>query len=275
MNKYLPKIIGSSINLISHISTPFAVQLAFQLFSRPQKRKTKDSNTKFLNSAIQKQLFYQDTAIMTYQWIGKKETILLVHGWESNSYRWKKLIDLLKDLDYNIIALDAPAHGNSGGKLFNAVLYSEFIHVVSKAFHPSIIIGHSVGGMATILSEFKYHIASVNKLVLLGAPSNFTGIFHRYKNLMGYNDKVSNGIDQFVLTHFNHLPSYYHISNFSEKIKAKGLIIHDKEDKIIPYSDALDYEKHYKNTTLISTTGLGHGLKSDEINTSILDFINQ
>ncbi len=274
MNKYLPKIIGSSINAISFISTPLAVQLAFQLFSRPQKGKTKKSDTKFLNSATQKQLFYQDTSIMTYQWVGKKETILLVHGWESNSYRWKKLIGLLKDLDYNIIALDAPAHGRSGGKLFNAVLYSEFIHIVSKTYHPSIVIGHSVGGIATMLSQFKYQIASVKKLVLLGAPSNFTGIFLRYKNLMGYNDKVSNGIDQFVLTHFNHLPSYYHIANFSEKIKAKSLIIHDKDDKIIPYSDALDYEKHYKNATLVSTTGLGHGLKSDEIHDYILDFIN-
>ncbi|OYX23390.1 MAG: alpha/beta hydrolase [Flavobacteriales bacterium 32-35-8] len=274
MNKYLPRIVGSSINFISHISTPFAVHLAFQLFSRPQKGKAKKMDAEFLNTAIRDELRYQDISIMTYQWIGKKDTILLVHGWESNTSRWKKLIEILKNLDYNVIALDAPAHGNSGGVLFNAVLYSECIQVVAKKVNPSIIIGHSVGGIATVIFQHKYNLASVKKMVLLGAPSNFTGIFDRYKAMMRYNNKVSNGIDQFILNRFGNLLSYYHISNFSENIHSKGLIIHDKEDRIIPYDDALDYQKHYKNSILISTSGLGHGLKSKEINEHILDFIN-
>ncbi|MGE5944806.1 MAG: alpha/beta fold hydrolase, partial [Flavobacteriales bacterium] len=269
MNKYLPKIIGSSINFISHISTSFAVHLAFQLFSRPQKGKAKKINTEFLNTSIKQELSYQNISIMTYQWIGKKETILLVHGWESNTSRWKKLIEILKPLDYNIIALDAPAHGNSGGALFNAVLYSECINVVAKKVNPTVIIGHSVGGIATIISQHKCHVPSVKKLVLLGAPSNFTGIFDRYKSMMRYNKKVSNGIDEFVLKRFGHLPSYYHISNFSENIHCQGLVIHDKGDRIIPYKDALDYQENYKNSVLISTTGLGHGLKSNEINDHI------
>ncbi|WP_100612874.1 alpha/beta fold hydrolase [Confluentibacter lentus] len=274
MNKYLPRIVGSSINFISYISTPFAVHLAFQLFSRPQ-GKAKKMDAEFLNTSIQQGLPYKDINIMTYQWIGKKETILLVHGWESNTSRWKKLIDVLKKLDYNIIALDAPAHGNSGGALFNTVLYSECIHIVAKKVNPTVIIGHSVGGIATVIFQHKYNLDSVKKLVLLGAPSNFTGIFDRYKTMMGYNKKVFNGIEQFVLKRFGHLPSYYHISNFSENMHPKGLIIHDEEDRVIPYDDALDYQKHYKNSILISTSGLGHGLKSKEINTYILDFINQ
>ena len=275
MNKYLPKIIGSSINFISHISTPFAVHLAFQLFSRPQKGKAKKMDAEFLSTSIQKELSYQGINIMTYQWVGKKDTILLVHGWESNTSRWKKLIEILKALDYNIITLDAPAHGHSEGALFNAVLYSECIHVVAKKINPTIIIGHSVGGIATIISQHKYNVPSVKKLVLLGAPSNFTGIFDRYKSMMRYNKNVSDGIDQFVLKRFGQLPSYYHIRHFSENIHSQGLVIHDKEDRIIPYNDALDYQKHYRNSILISTSGLGHGLKSKEINTHILDFINQ
>jgi pimeloyl-ACP methyl ester carboxylesterase len=272
MNKYLPKIIGSSINFISHLSTPFAVHLAFQLFSRPQK-KARKMDFEFLNTAVQKKLSYQSFNIMTYHWEGTKETILLVHGWESNTSRWKKLIEDLKANNYNIIALDAPAHGNSGNALFNAVLYSECIHEVAKTIGPSIIIGHSVGGIASVLSIHNSPLASVQKLVLLGAPSNFEGIFTRYKSMMRYNRKVSEGIDQFVFNRFGHFPSYYHIKNFSNNIYSKGLVIHDKEDTIIPYSDALEYQEFYKNSRLISTSGLGHGLKSKEINEHILDFI--
>lgn len=232
-------------------------------------------DAEFLNTAIQKEVTYHDINIMTYHWKGTKETILLVHGWESNTSRWKKLIGILNNLDYNIITLDAPAHGNSGGALFNAVLYSECIHEVAKNVSPKIIIGHSVGGIAAVLSQFKYNLVSVEKLVLLGAPSNFEGIFKRYKSMMRYNKKVSNGIDQFVLDRFGHFPNYYHIKNFVSNIHSKGLVIHDEEDSIIPYNDALDYQKHYKNAQFISTLGLGHGLKSKEINQHILDFINQ
>lgn len=230
-------------------------------------------DVEFLNTAVQKKLSYQGFNIMTYQWEGTKETILLVHGWESNTSRWKKLIEILKANNYNIIALDAPAHGNSGSALFNAMLYSECIHEVAKTIDPSIIIGHSVGGIASVLSMHNHHLASVEKLVLLGAPSNFEGIFKRYKGMMGYNKKVSDGIDHFILDRFGHLPNYYHIKNFSENIHSKGLVIHDKEDTIIPYSDALEYQEFYKNSQLISTSGLGHGLKSKEINEHILDFI--
>jgi pimeloyl-ACP methyl ester carboxylesterase len=273
MNKYIPKIVGSSINFISHISTSLAAKLAMQLFSTPQKGKSKKMDVKFLNNAIQKELSYQDISIMTYQWVGKKDTILLVHGWESNTSRWKKLIEILNKLDYNIVALDAPAHGNTSGKTFNAIIYAECISVVTKVYNPSIIIGHSVGGMATIFFQHKYQFP-LEKLILLGAPSNFSGIYNRYTNMMGYTNKAVDALNELTLKQFNHLPDYFSAAHFSKEIKVKGLIIHDEEDHIIPYSDALDYQLHYKNSKLISTSGMGHGLKSNEINDYILDFIN-
>src|SRR5690606_36290856 len=190
MNKYLPKIIGSSINLVSYVSPDMAANLAMLLFSTPQKGKSKNIESDYLKTAIQKKIPYNDTYIATYHWKGKKETILLVHGWESNSHRWKKLVESLKPSGYNIVALDAPAHGKSEGNRFNAILYAEFINVVAKIFKPTIVIGHSVGGMAAVISQFDYGLTSIEKTVLLGAPSNFTGIFNRYKKMMCYNKEV-------------------------------------------------------------------------------------
>ena len=69
---------------------------------------------------------------MTYYWEGNNKTILLAHGWESNSFRWKNLITELQRYGYSIVALDAPAHGDSGSKMFNAILYSEFINMLLK-----------------------------------------------------------------------------------------------------------------------------------------------
>lgn len=275
MNNNLLKSIGFTLNLISYFSSKFAAKLAILLFSKPQKGKLKGIDSPFLKSATKEVLNYEDISIMTYHWKGKKGTILLAHGWESNTYRWKDLIEILKKLDYNIVALDAPAHGNSGSKIFNALLYSECINIVAKKFNVNIIFGHSVGGMATVFFQHKYQLPTIKKLVLLGAPSNFTGVFNRYSKMMGYNNKVVNAMNQYVLKKFNHLPEYFSAAKFSKEINSKGLIIHDKKDRIIPYNDALDYENHYSNARLISTKGFGHGLKSKKVYNHILEFLNE
>ena len=79
--------------------------------------------------------------IQTYHWKGSKETVLLAHGWESNSNRWRYEIEKLQTEGYTIIALDGPAHGGSGSATFNAILYSEFINVVSQNVQTHVFYG--------------------------------------------------------------------------------------------------------------------------------------
>lgn len=274
MKSILLKSIGKFLNLVSLFSPKLSGKIAIQLFSTPQKGKLKNQEPSLIKQSKKHIIKYKTISIMTYHWDGKNDTILLAHGWESNSYRWNHLIRFLKDLNYNVVALDAPAHGNSSGKTFNALLFSECIHAVAKHYTPKVIIGHSVGGMASVFCQYKYQLPCVKKIILLGAPSNFVGVFDRYSKMMQYNSVVINAMNDYVLQKFNHLPEYFSAAKFSEEIHAKGLIIHDKKDGIIPFCDALDYKKHYSNATLIATTGLGHGLKSEKIYNSILEFLN-
>ena len=273
MSEYLPKIIGKTINGISHLNSKYAAKLAITIFSTPQKGKIIKKESAYLKSAEQDYVNFENISIKTYNWKGKKDTILLVHGWESNTYRWKDLIEILKPLGYNIVALDAPAHGDSGSKLFNALLYSECIHIVAKKFNASTIIGHSVGGMATVFTQHKYQLKTIGKIILLGSPADFTGVFKRYSLMMGYNKKVTKAMNSYVLKHFNHLPEHFSPANFSKDFKAKGLVIHDKKDRIIPYKDGLKFKNNFTNSEFISTKGFGHSLKSDIVYQHILDFL--
>ncbi|WP_431137575.1 alpha/beta hydrolase [Psychroserpens mesophilus] len=275
MNNIIAKIIGSFVNFISLFSPRTAGKIAIRLFSSPRRKRLKEIDKDFLETAFIEDLKYDDISIMTYRWLGKKDTVLLVHGWESNSVRWKDLILKLKALDYNIIALDAPAHGLSSGKVFNAVIYSECINVVVKKFQAKIIIGHSVGGMATTFFQYKYQLPTVEKLVLLGAPSNFVSIFQRYVNMMGYNTRISKTINDIIYERFNNKPEHFNAAKFSETIVAQGLLIHDKHDKVIPHSDAEDFRTFYKNSKLITTEGFGHTLKSETVNDYILEFVSR
>ncbi len=273
MSQYLPKIIGKCINTTAFFSPKLAAKLAMHLFSTPRKGKLKPEATKYLETAIQDSVYFEGVAIQTYQWKGEKDTVLLAHGWESNTYRWRKLIEELKALDYNIIALDAPAHGGSGGTRFNAIMYAECIQLLASRFTVKTIIGHSVGGMAAVFFQYKYQLKSLAKLVLLGAPSNFIGVFNRYEVMMGYNKKVSSALRTCIVNKFNYMPEYFSPAEFSKKIDARGLIVHDKNDKIIPYRDGLEFKMNYRNSKFITTEGLGHGLKSASVHKYIFDFL--
>lgn len=274
MSKYIPKIIGGFINFISLFSVTSASKIAVYIFSKPRKGLINAKEKEYLETANQEIVYYQDIPIQTYQWQGNKPTVLLIHGWESNSYRWKDLIKHLKAENYNIISIDAPAHGNSGSKTFNAILYSKCINAVINQFNIHTIIGHSVGGTACAIALHNYKISSVKKFVSLGAPSNFIALSKNYRKMMGFNKRVMKAMDAYYLQEFGHLPEYFTVANYSKNIQAKGLIIHDRKDRIIPYKDAIEIARYYKNSKLVKTIGFGHGLKSEKVYNHILEFLN-
>jgi pimeloyl-ACP methyl ester carboxylesterase len=275
MSSFVVKSIGTILNATSLVASKYASNKALELFASPRKGRYTDAQRQIISSALFQEFSYDSLDIATYRWAGKGKKVLLAHGWESNASRWEYILEDLKAQNYNIMALDAPSHGQSGGKQFNAVLYSEYINVVAKKFQPEILIGHSVGGMASVFCMHNHNLPSIKKMVLLGAPAHFTGVFSRYKTMMGFNRLISDGLDTIVLERFGKPVDYFSAANFTKSIEAKGLIIHDKKDKIIPYEDALLFANHYKNSELISTTGFGHGLRDASLTPKIIEFINR
>lgn len=273
MKKALIKGIGFTLNTISFASKKYAAKHALELFTIPLKGSLNKIQSDFLNTSIKNTIPYKDISIMTYQWPGNDKTILFAHGWESNSARWKDLILKFHKAGYNIVALDAPAHGASGGKRFNAILYSEFIATVSKHYNPDIIIGHSVGGMSSVFSLKNHPNQCIKKLILLGAPSEFDYLLNRYVDLMGYNNNIRNSLNDIIIERFGKTPKDFSTAKYIQSLKTETLIIHDKQDPIIPYRDALLLKNNHQNSALITTEGLGHSLKHDNISEYIYNFI--
>ena len=274
MSNRIIKTIGKTLNATSVIAPRFASKKALNLFATPRKGRYTKAQEAIVDLAVLEMLNYNHLNIATYRWQGRHKTILLAHGWESNASRWSYLLENFRTEDYNIIALDAPAHGISDGKQFNALLYSECINMVAQHFKPDVLIGHSVGGMSCVFAVHNHDLPFVEKLVLLGAPAHFTGVFTRYKQLMGFNRRVSKGLDGIVLERFNNPVDYFSAANFTSSFNIPGLIIHDKKDPIIPYEDALLFANRYKNSKLVTTQGLGHGLKDNTLTPKIIKFIN-
>ncbi len=270
----LTKLVGLYINLISFFHPEKAKQIAYTIFSQPRKGKIKNGKLpKTLQSAQQETLHYDGENFQVYTWSGNDEIILLLHGWESNASRWKKLLQYLKPLGKTIIAIDAPAHGQSTGKEFNAPRYAEFIHVLLQKYQPKTLIGHSIGGAAIAFYLNKYPNDHIDKIVLLGAPSSFKKISDNFISLLSLNKKVQNRLEQYYHQKFN-----IHINDFAGHLFAqnftqKAIIAHDADDSVIKVEEGRQYAAAWKNAIYIETQGLGHSMHDKTLYQQIAEFV--
>lgn len=270
----LTKGFGAYINSLHYVNARFAAETAYTLFSSPRGGLLKSIPT-FLSSSAMKQLTFEQHKIQTYEWDGAKETVLLIHGWESNAYRWKGVIEVLRKQNYRVIALDAPGQGLSNGKEFNAVYYSQFINEVCKHFQPDYLIGHSLGGMTMFYYLSQYQPTHVKKVLSLGAPNRFLRITDNYKNMVSMSNKSYKEFLNEFPKRFDVNPAEFNTELFIDQINTNIPIgiIHDDLDQVVPYNDALQIIERHPRIPLFTTHNLGHSLYDESVNQQILYFL--
>jgi predicted alpha/beta hydrolase family esterase len=272
----LAKSIGLFINLLSFVAPKKAVQKAYAVFSTPRKGKIQiDAIPEILKSAEAVAFDFDGKIIQTYIWKGNETVLFLIHGWESNSARWKKALPYIIKSGYTIVAIDAPAHGLSSGRDFNAHKYSQYIHHVAKMYPPKILIGHSIGGKACLHYQTIHNNLNVEKIVVLGAPSDFKVIFENYVSLLGLNSKVNNELINFYKENFNLSNQEIGGPLFSDNKNLKGLIAHDLEDTVVSFAEAKKNANAWKEAVFIETKGLGHSMNDEELFEKIREFISE
>lgn len=268
------KTIGIYLNFLSFLHLEKAKNIAYQLFSQPRKGKLKkDKLPKVLKTAEQETIQFNQDHIHIYSWKGNQDTILLVHGWESNASRWKKMLPHLKQLGNTIIAIDAPAHGLSSGKEFNAPKYAEFINVLAKKYNPKILIGHSIGGVAICYYLHKYSNDTIHKIIMLGSPSEFKIMSDNFIKLLGLNEKIQKALENHYYQKFNIDINAFSGHLFAKNFTQEALIAHDIQDEIVKIDEGRKYAANWEKAIFIETSGLGHSMHDDELYTKITNFI--
>ena len=259
---------------MSFVSPKKASQLAYGLFSEPRSgRLSKDKLPEILLKAQSETFQVEDESFHTYTWQGNQNTILLVHGWESNASRWETLLPYLQKSGSTIIAIDGPAHGLSSGKEFNIPQYASFIHVAVQKFKPQYLIGHSIGGKTCLYYQSIYQNDTLKKMVILGSPSDFKIILNNYIKLLSLNTKISISLEAHYLDYFQLSLEQFSGKLFASKLNIKGFIAHDIEDPIVLFEEGKKIASTWKNAIFIETKGLGHSMHDDELYKKVVRFL--
>lgn len=270
------KTVGLYVNFLSFFAPAKATQLAYALFSEPRDGKLASDNLpKTLQHTQQETHSHGNFQFQTYTWKGNDTVILLVHGWESNASRWKKLLPYLKKSGSTIIAIDAPAHGLSSGKEFNIPQYAAYIDVLAKKFNPSYLIGHSIGGKTCLYYQAVYKNDLIKKMVILGAPSDFKIILNNYIKMLSLNSIISKGLEAHYLTHFKLKLEQFSGKHFASSINTQGLVAHDLDDTVVSFAEGKKIAGSWENAVFIETNGLGHSMHSANLYEQVYQFLFQ
>ena len=264
-----------SLNGLSYVSDETAGSIALNLFCMPRKGRYLNGQHHFLKNTQQKDFFLESDNIRTYHWPGKGKKVLLLHGWESNTLRWKGMIDALREKQFDVYAMDAPAHGASGSNYFTAVLYAQMLDIVAKDIQPEILIGHSAGGMACVYYLSQMQTVEIKQLILLATPSELTTLIEVYRKFLLLNHSVIKGVEKVFKRRFGDPPSFFSMKKYATQLHLKGLIIHDTEDDIAPYSEGIAIHQNWKGSKMITTSGLGHSLASSKVIEAVVNYLSE
>lgn len=272
--KYLPVVIGKYINFLSVISPRTGGNKAMQVFCTPRSGRLRPKDEEVLSSFTREQLEYDGHNIQCYVKGNGPRTVMLLHGWESNAARWKRLFEILEKNEHlRIVAIDGPAHGLSGGKLFNSPLYARFIQTACAHYQPHTLIGHSIGAASIVYCLTHFETAMPEKLVLMGSPSDFTDIAKTYTDILKLSPRSVNAMHERFRDVFKMEPEYYSIGNFAKQLNVSGLVVHDTEDLVSPFSNGQKIADNWKDSVLIPVTGAGHSLNHKETLQQVAAFV--
>ncbi len=249
----------TKFKLLTLISKKKTAEQAFVLFSTPflkSKRKSHPKNAETI------QLTLNNLSVKGYSWNRPQlKKALILHGFGSAAHKFEDYAKLLAEKGYEVLAFDAPAHGESDGTTTNAIEYSEMISKVITQYGPiHSFIAHSFGGIALSLALEKIPHDGDTKIVFIAPATETTSAVDSAFTLLKLkNADVRKEFDKIIFDLSGKKANWFSMRRAMHNIKATILWIHDEEDDITPWADAQKVkEDGHTNLKFVITKGLGH-----------------
>lgn len=246
------------LSILAFIYRPAAKAIIKRLFFRPTQYKDLTHHNETFEKATPHWV-ESDGLKIQYWTIGKGPWILFDHGWGGRGIQFHAFFDIFLNAGYGVIFFDNPGHGVSGGKTSNYFRFSNAILKIYNRYQNKDmagIVAHSLGGSAVINMLWK---TGAKVPVVLIAPAldlmeTLTRTFKQYGvPLSLFFDLISQ-----IEVETGHQFNRENPKNLLAEIRSGITIIHDIEDRAIPFFDARTTALIHPHVNLIETSGLGH-----------------
>ena len=232
---------------------------AFRLFGTPMPGARERALAADTLGARIEMLEHGEHRVAAYLWgdPARQPLVLLAHGWSSFGLRFAPWVRALRQAGYAVVTFDQLAHGRSSGRRATLPSFAETVFQVAKHYGPlAAVIGHSLGGAATMLALSKGMQAG--RTVLIAPAADPMAAADRFGRAVGLAQSLRNQLFDEWEKRFKIPVAGLQVHVNAPFIARPALVVHDLEDREVPWAEGERYARYWPQARLLTTTGLGH-----------------
>lgn len=248
-----PRLVVGSL---AAVAPRLAARLAARWFLRPARRPVVERELPTLRAGVRRDLLVDGERVATWSW-GDGPAVLLVHGWGGSAGQMHALVAPLVAAGARVIAVDAPAHGASGGAWLSLPRYARTLaRVAAELGRLHAIVTHSFGGPAASLAVADGLPAE--RLVQISPPADALDWFGKFSAGLDLSPALAAAtlarIEERVRLPFARLNA----AAIGPRVTLPTLVIHDRDDREVPWTDGAAVAVSAPHASIFLTSGLGH-----------------
>lgn len=202
--------------------------------------------------------------IATYVWgdPSRQPYVLFAHGWSSHGTRAAAWVEPLRAAGYALVAFDQAGHGRSDGHRTTLPDFACHLLAVGRHYGPATaVIGHSLGG-AAIAVALARGLAAESAILIAPAADPLAAMerFSRFVWLgTHWGARLAALFERQTRVPIEDLQAHRN----APVIGRPALIVHDLEDREVPWSEGERYARLWHDARMITTRGFGHNRIAD------------
>lgn len=271
MADYTPLWLPPLLKLTAAVAPPLAARIMGELISRPRGR---NPTQPWELAAPAGQTVELRPGLFAETFGDEGPLLLALHGWRGRTSQFRPLGAMAAARGMRLVALDLPGHGGSAGKHATPRQTGDLLIGLAHEIGPvHAAIGHSFGGAvigAALAAGFR-----ATRLVMLSSPTRVSRIPVYYANRMSLPERAMPHFLEWLDRDAGRPAAELDLVATGPTCGMPALLVHDREDAVIPYSEAEALIAAWPGLEVMTTTGKGHRdiLSHEAVLKRVLEFV--
>jgi pimeloyl-ACP methyl ester carboxylesterase len=255
------RLLRTALRTLEKCFPALAAQVGYQLLARPPRVAERDWQAAIRQCAKLTFVEASGKRIAIYTWgADSRPTVLMVHGWGGRATHMGHMIAPLVEAGFRVVAFDAPAHGASTGKTTDLIEFAGAVARVMKYTGPiHTLISHSFGAAMAMMAVRDWNV-SAERYVLISAFDHCNWFCKAFGEFTGLSQTIIARMKTMMVERYNDRLDWDSLSvtDMLRATRQPALLIHDEDDREIPFHHSVRMLRGAPNADLHVTQGLGH-----------------